>query len=255
MTQHTTSDSAERFFSLHRGERPLVLYNIWDAGSAKTVAAAGAQAIATGSASLAAALGYEDGECIPFELLLRMVERITASVDVPVSVDFESGFARAPTDLMRNTTRVLETGAVGVNFEDQAIGGDDLYSINEQCERISALLSAASSVGRNLFVNARTDLFLRSEHHQDVLDQAIGRGKAYASAGAHGFFVPGLSDAECIERLVKEVALPINVMATERSPGIAELKTIGVARVSYGPAPYRRVQQVLAEQAAAAIST
>lgn len=240
----TQSTKADEFASLHVPGQPLVLYNIWDAGSAAAIAEAGASAIATGSWSVAAAQGYTDGEQIPLELLLSISERIVHSTDLPVTIDFEGGYARAPGQLAENITRLIETGAVGINFEDQIIGAGGLYEISEQAERIAAIREAALSAGVPLFINARTDLFLKEKdasRHDGLVDSAIERADSYERAGASGFFVPGLSDPDLIRRVCQAVSLPVNVLRPGASPSRAELGALGVARISAGPAPYRNM--------------
>jgi len=229
------------FADLHVPGTPLVLYNIWDAGSAKALSEAGAKALATGSWSVAAAQGYADGENIPFALLLMIVQRITASCELPLSVDFEGGFSQDLEDISTNIGELLHTGVVGINFEDQQIGGTGLYSIAQQCDRISALRRAARERDIELFVNSRTDLFLKEKdrtQHKNLQSEAIERSEAYAEAGASGFFVPGLQCEKQIAELCNAVRLPINVMMMEGMATHSELAQCGVARISYGPGPY-----------------
>ena len=236
------SDKARSFAALHTAQDPLVPFNIWDAGSARAVADAGAAAIATGSWSVAAAQGYPDGETIPLDLLLGIAARIVAATELPVSIDFEGGYAREPGELRANTRRLLDTGAVGINFENQIVGADELYEIAEQADRIAAIRQAAEDARVPLFINARTDLFLKQSDqtmHAGLIDQAIERATRYAAAGASGFFVPGLSDAGLITRICGAVSLPVNIMRPGATPSRSELGALGVARISAGPAPYR----------------
>ncbi|AKI01146.1 PEP phosphonomutase-like enzyme [Hoeflea sp. IMCC20628] len=247
----TQSAKAKHFAALHVAGDPLVLYNIWDAGSAKAVSDAGASAIATGSWSVAAAQGYGDGEKIPLELLLDIAGRIVAATDLPVSIDFEGGYAREPRQFADNIRRLLASGAIGINLEDQIVGGDGRYGVDEQAERIAAIRAAADQTQVPLFINARTDLFLKEKEpssHAGLVDQAIERAGRYAAAGASGFFVPGLSDPELIARICKAVSLPVNVMRPGSSPSRADLGALGVARISAGPAPYRTMIAELTSQ-------
>ncbi|MGR3622018.1 isocitrate lyase/PEP mutase family protein [Pseudophaeobacter sp.] len=241
----TFIDRARAFAALHQPGTPLVLYNIWDAGSAKAVAGAGAAALATGSWSVAAAQGYGDGEDIPLELLLKICGRITTKNDLPLTVDFEGGFASDAATLTANARRVLETGAVGINFEDQIIGGQGLYVAEEQASRIAAMRAADA----DYFINARTDLFLKernTEVHADLVEEALIRAAAYADAGASGFFIPGLTNPDLIARITSAAALPVNVMMR---PGmtLSDMAAAGVARASYGPAPYAKAMAQLAQ--------
>ncbi|MCB1624857.1 MAG: isocitrate lyase/phosphoenolpyruvate mutase family protein [Pseudomonadales bacterium] len=174
------ADKARAFKALHVPENPLVLYNIWDAGGAKAVAKAGAKAVATGSWSVAAAHGFADGEAIPLDFALIIVERIVQSVDVPVTVDFEGGYSEAPEQVAANVLRVMKAGAVGINFEDQIVNGEGLYSIADQAARIAAVRKAADAAGVPLFINARTDVFLKADAtaiHADLMGEALTRQK------------------------------------------------------------------------------
>ena len=245
------ADKAARFRSLHVPGAPLVLYNIWDAGGAKTVAASGARAVATGSWSVAAAHGYADGEDIPLDFVLRIVDRIVQSVDLPLTVDFEGGYAAAPADVAANVARVIAAGAVGINFEDRVVKGAGLHPIAEQVERIRAVRQAAVQSGVPLFINARTDLFLQAaDGHEAMLDEALERSKAYRDAGADGFFVPGLTDEGLIAETCRQVEAPVNVMMAGPLTSPTSVARLGVARASFGPRPYRDAQKDLAARLA-----
>lgn len=245
-------EQAELFHQLHRKGEPLVLFNCWDAGSAKAVAASGAKAIATGSWSVATAHGYDDGEALPLDLVLANLARIVASVTVPVTLDFEGGYDRDAAALAQNASKVIAVGAIGINFEDRIVDGEGLYTISEQCTRIAAIRAAATQAGVPLFINARTDIFLNAEastHSPGHLQEAIDRARAYAEAGASGFFAPGLRDGNLIQRLCASVPLPVNIMMANGMLSVNALAELGVARVSYGPGPYRLAMAAL--QAAA----
>lgn len=247
-------DRADAFQALHQKGRPLIIYNIWDAGTAKAVADAGARALGTGSWSVAAAQGYADGENLPLDALLSTTRSITAATDLPLSVDFEGGYAEAPGQLAKNVDKVIEAGAVGINFEDQVVGGKGIYPVEQQAERIRAIRSRADERDIPFFINARTDLFLQEgdrEKHAALLDEAIERAKAYAAAGASGFFAPGLAAEDLILKLCEVSPLPVNIMMM---PGVSppkRLAELGVARVSYGPGPYRAMMARLKEEATA----
>jgi len=247
----TQAEKAQLFTDLHRTGDPLVLYNIWDAGSARAAVAAGAQAVATGSWSVAAAQGFQDGEEIPLDLLLTIAERIAVSVEVPVSIDFEGGYAAEPEPLAPNVTRLIATGAVGINFEDRVVAGDGLYAIADQADRIAAIRQAADVAGIPLFINARTDHFLAEpdrSKHAALLPNTLERAAAYAEAGASGFFVPGLTHQDLIADVCEAVSLPVNVMALDGMPDRAGLAALGVARISHGPGPYRLAMKTLEER-------
>ncbi|OED46813.1 phosphonomutase [Rhodobacteraceae bacterium (ex Bugula neritina AB1)] len=240
----TYSDRAAAFAALHQPGNPLVLYNIWDAGSAKAIAGAGASALATGSFPVAAAQGFADGEQVPLEFVLGNAERIVAATDLPVTIDFEGGYGREPEQLTANVKRLAATGAAGLNFEDQVVGSNAFYSIDEQARRVAAVRAADAE----LFVNARTDLFLKERDgtkHAALLPEALERAAAYAEAGGNGFFVPGLSDPDLIAQVCAGSPVPVNTMM--RGITLETARQAGVARCSYGPIPHAKLMQVLAE--------
>jgi 2-methylisocitrate lyase-like PEP mutase family enzyme len=245
------SDKFSKFAALHVSGKPVILYNIWDVGSAKAVEAAGAKALATGSHPVADAAGWADGQGVPIDFVFANATRIASATSLPLTVDFEGGYATDPQIVAQNVQRLAETGAIGCNFEDQVIGGEGLYTVAEQAEKIAAI---RKQVGANFFINARTDLLLKTEQHDDALiDQVVKRGRAYADAGASGFFVPRLSDATQIERVVREVPLPLNVIAFPGAPPKSEWASAGVARISHGPFPHRALMAKLEEMAREAI--
>jgi 2-methylisocitrate lyase-like PEP mutase family enzyme len=235
-------DKAIRLAGLHTKGAPLVLYNVWDAGSATTLEKAGAPAIATSSWSVAEAQGYRDGEDIPVEFFNQIIARIVASVELPVSADFEGGYTEDDDRLAENISRLLDVGIVGINFEDRVVKGSGLYPVDRQANRIGVLRQVADQKGVPLFINARTDLFLgQGNEPKAVIDEAIDRAGAYAAAGASGFFIPGLQEKPLIARICEGTSLPVNVMVMGDVPPNAELAEIGVARISYGATPYVEV--------------
>src|SRR6185503_6135872 len=228
------------------------LYNVWDVGSARAVMSAGAKALATGSHPVADANGWPDGQNVPIDFALANARRIADSVDLPLTVDFEGAYSADPDEGAANVARLAKTGAVGCNFEDQIVGGEGLHPLDLQIRRIAAIRRA---VGEAFFINARTDLFLKTQTYDEVLvDQAIERGKAFADAGASGFFVPRLSDPKQIERVVREVPLPLNVIAFPGAPDKKVWAEAGVARISHGPFPHRALMAKFEEMARAAIA-
>ena len=243
----------DSFAALHVPGDPVVLYNIWDAGSALAVVAAGAKALATGSHPVADANGFPDGEVVPLHFALANAARIVAAVELPVSVDFEGGYSVDPHVNAHNAALLAATGAVGCNFEDQVIGGEGLHPLDLQCRRIAELRRGA---GDAFFINARTDLFLKvKDHDVSLADQAIERGKAFADAGASGFFVPRLGDLRLVERVVSAVPLPVNAIAYPGAPSKTEYASAGVARISHGPFPHKALMAQLTEAAKAAIGS
>jgi len=248
----TQKEKAELFKNLHVKGSPVILFNIWDAGSARTLEQAGAKAIATGSWSVAAAHGFDDGETIPLALVLTNIQRIAESVALPVTLDFETGYATDLPALKENIRDVIAAGAIGINFEDRIIGADELQTVEDQSARIKAVREAADETSIPLFINARTDVFLKTypaKHDEGQLEEALQRAAAYAEAGASGLFAPGLRDPELIEKLCERSSLPINILALPDTPPTKTMAQLGVARISYGAAPYRQMAQALTEAA------
>lgn len=246
---------AEAFHGLHRTGDPLVLFNAWDAATAKAIAKT-SPAIATSSGAVAAALGYADGENVPLDMLAGLVARITASVSVPVSIDLEAGYGDTPEAATTSAVRILQAGAVGINIEDGLSGGKrQLASPEQHAAKIKVVRHAAQQLGVRLFINARTDPFLlKYGSPAECLNEAARRAKIYADAGADGIFVPGLTDLALIERFVQLTSLPVNIMVTQGVPAIADLARVGVRRVSLGPWPMLAAMRVIG-QAAAEVAT
>ena len=226
---------------------PLILVNVWDAASARTVAAApGCRAIATASWSIAAAHGVPDGEILSLDDMLAAAARIVAAVDLPVSADLERGYG----DVAETVAAALRVGIVGANVEDSMAGGG-LRAVEEQVGRLRALRARAEAEGVPFVLNARTDVFLQG---LDDLDEALERGRAYLAAGADCVFVPGLSTIGLVRSLVDGLGGPLSVLATPAAPPIGELAAAGVARVSFGPGPLGVATAALGEAAATLLS-
>lgn len=245
------------FRSLHTPGQPLVLFNIWDAGTAKAVASAGARALATGSWSVAAAHGFADGEHVPLDFAIDNLARIVQATDLPVTIDLESGYGESAADVARSVARAVEAGAVGCNLEDSFPGDGSLRDVGEQAKRIAAARRIARDAGVSLFINARTDVFFQKpapEHDDAMVQAALDRGRAYAEAGADGLFVPGVVDETFIGRLAEASQLPVNIMVEANTPSLARLAELKVARVSHGPRPYLAMMKALAESARDALS-
>ncbi|MFJ4191332.1 isocitrate lyase/phosphoenolpyruvate mutase family protein [Kitasatospora sp. NPDC089509] len=228
--RRTQGERARLLKELHRPGAPLVLANVWDAAGARLVAGAGARAVATASASVSWSLGSRDGGGADREQVLARTAEVVRAVDLPVTADLESGYADTPAGVGETVTALLATGAVGVNLEDAA------YTPEQAAERIAAARAAADAAGVPLFVNGRTDVFLRGlGEPEGRLDEAVRRLRAYVEAGADGVFVPGVADPETIAALVEAVPAPLNVLAGPGAPTVAELAALGVARISLGP--------------------
>ncbi|MFV3131671.1 isocitrate lyase/PEP mutase family protein [Niveispirillum sp. KHB5.9] len=223
------SDNFSTFHTLHTGESPLILCNVWDGGSARMMRSLGAKAIATTSAGLAWALGVADGNKLPAGLLLGAAANIVRIVpDLPVSIDMEAGYSDDPAAVADLARRIVATGVVGVNIEDGA-GTPELLA-----EKIKAIRAA---VGPGLFINARTDVYLRGlAPVGERATEVVRRGAIYAAAGASGLFPAGVTDPLEIKHIVTGVNLPLNVMARPGLLPAAELGKLGVKRLSAGSA-------------------
>ncbi|WP_374405006.1 isocitrate lyase/phosphoenolpyruvate mutase family protein [Pelagerythrobacter sp.] len=239
------------FRALHVPCDPLVLFNIWDAGSAKVVAQAGARAIATGSYGVAESLGLADGETVPLDLVLANLERIVSVTDLPVSIDMEAGYGDTPAEVGASVARARDMGAAGINMEDRLPGETALVPVAEQAER----LAAAAATG--LFVNARCDVFRGRDAAADgkaLVAEALERARAYADAGAGGLFVPFLSDDGCIAAICEASPLPVNILWSPACGDRAALAAFGVARISHGHQPWAAAMALLAREAEAVLA-
>lgn len=240
------STAVEAFRQLHSPGDPLILVNIWDAGSAAAVASAGAKAIATGSYGVAGALGHNDGEDLPIEVALANLERIRRVTDLPVTIDMESGYGETAEQVKASVGRARAAGAAGINMEDRLPGQSALLPIAEAADRFRA----ASASG--LFVNARCDVFRGRDAATggDALVAAtLERARAYADAGASGLFVPFLADARLIGAICDGSPLPVNILHSPAAPSHRELAALGVARISHGHLPWAAAMGWLAAQA------
>jgi len=223
---------ALHFRSLHVPGEPLVLVNAWDAASARIIAAAGARAVATTSAGVAWSLGAPDGDALGRDAAVDLVRRVVAAVPLPVTADIESGYGGTADEVAESVAAVIAAGAVGVNVEDaRHDGATPLREVDDQCERLAAVRSAANRAGIPLFVNARVDTFLRGA---GGVAETVARARAYLAAGADGVFVPGTVDPGTLAALVEAIPAPLNVLAGPGAPAVAELAKTGVARVSLG---------------------
>jgi 2-methylisocitrate lyase-like PEP mutase family enzyme len=224
-------DLATKFHRLHEGQALLVIANAWDAGSARMIESLGAPAAATTSAGVAWSLGYPDGEALPFPLLVSTIAGIVRAIDVPLTVDLEGGYADDPEIVGETVARVIDVGAIGINIEDGSASPDLL------CAKIARAKRAGVRLGINLFVNARTDVYLRDLAPKSArVAETLAREERYREAGADGIFVPGLVDPVEIRAIAAGTALPLNVMASRDLPPAAELARLGVRRLSAGSA-------------------
>ena len=227
---------AEQFRRLHHGPKMLLLPNAWDVASARILEEAGHPAIATTSAGIAYSLGYADGQNISREEMLSMVARIAGAVRVPVTADLESGYGNTAKVVAETVKAAIDAGAVGMNLED--LSGDEqspLLDLPRQIEKIQAVRETAAEMAVPFVLNARTDVFLATIGPEATrFERTVERLRAYRKAGADCVFAPGVSDLATIEKLVKAVEAPLNILALPAGPPMAELERVGVARVSTG---------------------
>ena len=234
----------ETFSQLHRDTKPFLLGNIWDVHSAKTVEASGYKAIGTSSLAVAKSWGYEDGEKIPFEMLLQLAARVVQSVTIPFSVDLEAGYSRKIEGVLENIRKLHDAGVVGINLEDTAATGQ-LQSVGEFEKILSAVAEYISRNNLQLFLNIRTDAFLLNI--PTALGETLSRIKKYENAGAGGIFVPCITSSNDIKEVVNATTLPVNVMCMPDLPGFEELSLLGVKRISMGPFLFNKVYKNLGE--------
>ncbi|MFI4964698.1 MAG: isocitrate lyase/phosphoenolpyruvate mutase family protein [Caulobacterales bacterium] len=237
---------AAAFAALHHTGEILVLPNAWDAASAAIMADAGAKAVATSSAAVAWAHGYPDGDALPIPLLLATISAVARVAGVPVTADIEGGYTDDPDRLAETIRAVIDAGAVGINLEDGR-RDPELHA-----RKVEAARKAADAAGVALFINARTDIYLKglAEGHAAFVE-TTERAERYRNAGASGIFVPGPSDADLIGRLAEAIKLPLNIMLLPGLPEAAQLQALGVRRVSSATAPFRAAYATVARATAA----
>lgn len=235
MVMTTLSDKATTFLALHRPGDPAVLPTVWDAWSAALVQEAGFAALTIGSHPLADSVGKADQEGMDFSAdVLRRVGEITSAVDIPVSVDLESGYGQEPARLIEG---LLGAGAVGFNLEDTVHAeGGRLREPQEHADLVAALRRAADATGVHVVINARTDLLLRQIGDAgDRLDRAIARLRLAAEAGADVLYPVGRHEPDDQRRLCAELPLPVNAIGLPDQDDPKSFAELGVARISFGP--------------------
>ncbi len=234
-------DLADRFRAMHVPGDPVLLPNAWDAASARVLESLAFGAVATTSAGVAFLEGFADGQEIGRNAMLAGVARMVRAVRVPVTADMEGGYGPTVADAVATALGVISSGAIGLNFEDATPTTGTLMDADKQAERIAAIRKTGDEYGMPLVINARTDMYLAQiGDPQDRFVEAVRRAKLYLAAGADCIFVPGVIDAETIGALVRAIDAPVNVLAAAATPPLAELRRLGVARISLGSAPYRR---------------
>jgi len=236
---------AERFRELHQRSHPLVLVNVWDAASARAVAAAGFSAVATSSRAVAASLGFDDDDSIPPDQAFAVVRRVARAVAVPVSADIEAGYQLPATDLVE---RLILAGAVGCNIEDtDHHGSGRLVSAEAQADRLAQIKAAAEAFGVDIVLNARIDVFRFTDDHAHVVGEAIERAQLYLLAGVDCVYPIRLADAALIAEFVSAVDGPVNILA-RNAPTIPYLAQLGVARISFADELFQITLAALSER-------
>jgi 2-methylisocitrate lyase-like PEP mutase family enzyme len=245
----------ETFKHLHKNTFPLLIGNVWDVKSAEIFQTNGFRAIGISSQAISNALGYPDGENLPFEELLRITKRITDVVDIPLTVDMEAGYSRDLQGILENIEKLRDCGAVGINLEDTLPGAKrTLVPAASFAKTVVAVAGHIKKKKLNIFLNIRTDAFLLGL--PNALEETQNRIKFYQEAGADGIFVPCITDINDIAGIVQSTSLPINVMCMSDLPGFKVLESLGVKRISMGGFFFNKIydhagqlaKKILAEQ-------
>jgi len=235
------------FKELHRQESPLIICNVWDVASAKAAQNLNFQAIGTSSGAIASMLGYRDGEEISFSELAYIVERITKTVNLPLTVDLEAGYSQNPVEIAHNILRLSKLGVVGVNLEDSLVDGNRTIV---EADDFSILLGNVCSIlarqTQEVFINVRTDTFLLGV--PNAVQETIKRAHLYQKAGAGGLFVPCIEKEEDIKSIINEINLPLNVMCMPNLPAFGVLEKLGVKRISMGGFVFKKTNQLLEKE-------
>lgn len=231
----------ETFCQLHYSGTPFLLGNVWDVASAKLFEDLGFKAIATSSAAIANSLGYEDGQNMPFGLLLETVQRIKKNISIPLSVDMERGYANTIPGIIQNIEKLHEAEVIGINLEDSK--DSRLRSVESFQKLISCVTNHLSRKNMQLFINARTDAFLLKLPNASA--ETVLRAHTYEAAGANGLFVPFMTGITDIEKVVAATSVPVSVFFCKGLPGFKALAGAGVKRISMGTALYRAVKKDL----------
>jgi len=243
----------KEFVQLHQQPAPFVLGNAWDVKSAQVFESTGYKAIGISSQAMSAAFGYDDGENLPFDILLQVAKRVVDVVNIPFTVDMEAGYSRITHGIIENIDRLHDTGVVGINLEDTIPGTTrQLQSAADFQKTLSAIADHISRNNMELFVNVRTDGFLLGL--PDALTETLSRIEAYENSGADGIFTPCITNSDDILKVVNATRLPINVMCMPQLPGFDELASLGVKRISMGPFLFSKIYDHAGQLAQAVIN-
>ncbi|HUZ57697.1 MAG TPA: isocitrate lyase/phosphoenolpyruvate mutase family protein [Hanamia sp.] len=236
LKENIQPEKGKILYDLHHNGKLLILPNIWEVSGAALLENIGYPAVATSSSAVAISNGYDDGEKLPFNDLLHILRRIVSSVKVPVTADIESAYARDNATLQENIKKLINTGIAGINFEDSHHDEQKLIPMDKQCEKISLIKRVSLEMGASLFINARTDSYIKSKQlsKEEKLSEIIKRGKAYKEAGGDCLYPIFLKDKKDFQTIIKEVGLPVNILLQAGIPDFNELKETGVTRLSLG---------------------
>nr|WP_295926930.1 isocitrate lyase/phosphoenolpyruvate mutase family protein [uncultured Dyadobacter sp.] len=234
--------SFDSFYQLHRLPEPLLLANIWDVNSARIFEASGYQAIGTSSHALANVFGYDDGENLPFEMLIRVAKKVVETVRIPVTIDIEGGYGQNSSEIIEHIKMLHDAGVAGINLEDTfAKPVRELRPAEEFRRLLSEVASQLDRENMKVFLNIRTDAFLLGL--PNALDETIARINLYENTGIHGLFVPCITDVKDIATITSETMLPVNVMCMPALPSFAALRDLNVKRISMGPFLFNKMNQ------------
>lgn len=230
----------KQFNQLHGQDSPLLLGNVWDVNSALIFQKLGFKAIGTSSAAIATSLGYEDGERMPFEDLLKITKDIQDKIQIPLTVDIEGGYSRDINEIIKNIITLYDNGVVGINIEDSIVTEErKILTAHDFCKTITAIKSYFKEHNMEMFLNIRTDFYIMGL--ENPLEETIARIKLYEQAGADGIFVPCITEESDIKKVVKTTSLPVNVMTMPNLPNFNVLTELGVKRISMGPFVYNSI--------------
>lgn len=241
MSENIQQKKAKQLLELHKGDKLLVMPNIWNPITARILEAKGFLAAATASAAISTSLGYRDGEKIKLSTHLDIIERIVKSVNIPVTADIESGYALDIPELKGSINKIIDTGVAGINIEDSKGKEGEIRDIDEQCERLETVREISREKGLHLVINARVDCFLSKKDKplNEVIKEVIKRANAYINAGADCVYPVGVLDLETIKSLRKAISSPINILGSHRTIPLKTMQEIGINRVTFGPFVFR----------------
>ena len=241
MNKSVQREKAENFLALHKGDKLLVMPNVWNPITARIIEAKGFLAAATASAAISSSLGYKDGEKIKLSTHLEIIQRIVKSIDIPVTADIESGYATGINELEESINQIIDTGVAGINIEDSKDKEGAIRDMNEQCERIAIVRETAKKRGLHLVINARIDYFMSRTNKSisEVTDEVIKRADEYIKAGADLVYPVGVLDLKTIKTLRQAINSPINILGSHRTIPLQTMQELGINRVTFGPFIFR----------------